>query len=168
MYFKTLLIIKEKEDTKQQNSDESQKIENSVNDDVHKSIGKESKDQSDVEGCPENLVNNEVSESKEIIKDEECEKDFEFNELSKVIPETIEETKDQCNESEFNVGKNPKEILMALGYDIQTDYNDESDNKKQNTVGQLIIPSEEGADRRLLKESTNEEDSLLKKSNYSS
>lgn len=58
---------------------------------------------------------------------------------------------------ECNTNKDPKEVLMALGYDLQADCDDDYDNKKQNSVRQLVIPYNiEG----LCKESSTNEDNL--------
>eukprot|EP00826_Nyctotherus_ovalis_P061899 TRINITY_DN8862_c0_g1_i2.p1 TRINITY_DN8862_c0_g1~~TRINITY_DN8862_c0_g1_i2.p1 ORF type:complete len:206 (-),score=57.56 TRINITY_DN8862_c0_g1_i2:198-767(-) len=77
--------------------------------------------------------------------------------------EVIEESKSQCNDSESSASKDPKEVLLALGYDLQTDYDD--DDKRQNPVRQLVIPYSDEAAERICKQSTNEGDSSGKKLN---
>ena len=57
-----------------------------------------------------------------------------------------------------SIDEDPKRVLMELGYDLQVDYDDDGDYKRQNHVRQLVIPSTNDIADRFYKELTNEDD----------
>jgi len=111
------------------------------------------------EGTKNQCNKNSLYKAKESEKEKESEK---ITEISVKLPEpnikieVIE--KSVCN----NIDKDPIKALMELGYDLQVDYDDDGDYKRQNHVRQLVIPSTNDIADRFYKESTNEDDPSYK------
>ena len=120
------------------------------------------------------LVNNDKKDYNEelnaIKSNDELHKDQDSKEIQ-IVPvidtqQTLkiknEESKSECNDVKCKNSNDPKEVLLALGYDLQTDYDDD-DSKRQNPVGQLVIPYTDEYIDKLYKQSTVEGDYSSKK-----